>query len=550
MSFVPPPHLSNLEEIEAALTNRIPKEFLSSFFTPFHPLEISAEDCDIVRDELNKAVLRIQTAIQNSESVLIYGDYDCDGVTSAALLWQVLRSLGLTAQPFLPRRDLYGYGMSVSALEDLVAKHGKFDLIITVDNGIVAHEAVDWAKQAGIDVIITDHHEPGNVLPDAVARVHSPLLCGAGVAWMLCRELSPDLALEHLDLVCIGTLADQVRLLGANRSLVIHGLNQLKTTRKVSLQALAQITATDLTKLTAQDVTFRFAPRINALGRLADPMDALRALVSQSPARITELLQIMEKTNAERQALTKEYYVEILDRVMREVRENTLPKVIVIAGDFHEGIIGLLASALVEQFHTPAIVISTQGEVWKSSGRSTNGFHLTEALRAVSGVSFISLGGHAKAGGFSLSPKTGSEDIKVIQSILSEKFEQMGQNHDTEYTGTVVAQLLNSDLLHLMSRFEPFGSGNSEPILFLSDVQFTHIKEIGKDRKHWKGIIRDPKTFFEVPAIFFKAADKYQSTSDTIAHLAVKVVPSTYRSQGFDVHIVEAWDTSLLAASE
>jgi single-stranded-DNA-specific exonuclease len=426
----------------------------------------------------------------------------------------------------------------VKALEDRWKEHS-FDLVITVDNGIVANEAVSWLKSKGATVIVTDHHQPSETLPEADAIVHSSLLSGVGVAWALSRALTPDQADSHLDLVAIGTLADQVPLVGANRALVKHGLQALRHTQRASLIALAELAAIDLSKISANGITFTLAPRINAVGRLADPMDALRALVSQSPSRIKELIASMERTNTERQDLTQSMYKEVLQSLSAEV-EN-LPPILIISGPYHEGIIGLLASKLVEQYHRPAIVISTLNDVWKASCRSVPGFSIIAALRSVEGVEFVSLGGHAMAAGFSLNATRGNESIERLKQELTEKYTNIALKSNSEYIGTLSFRLLIPDLVRVIEEFEPFGSGNIEPCFLLKDIRFTSVQYVGKQKQHWKGSLLHFETGSSAPAIFFRAQEKYLQDAATIDQVVVRVVASSYGKFGFDVQIAQAF---------
>lgn len=532
------PFLETLDDVRNALLDRIPVNERNSFFTDFHPQEITSNDVDINTAQLERACELIRHAITHQQKVLLYGDYDCDGITSTAVLWQSLRSLGLITQPFIPRRDVYGYGMSLQALKDLWIDQS-FDLIITVDNGIVAHEAVEWAQSKGAKVIITDHHHVGEKLPTAEAIVHSSLLCGVGVVWMVVRELDLKIANSHLDLVAIGTLADQVPLIGANRVLVKRGLSCLRETTKPSLQELAKISGVKLATLTTSDVTFRLAPRINAMGRLADPMDALRALVAQSTIRLTSLLTQMEVTNRERQKLTEKYFSEISTQI-GFYSQGSSASVHIVAGDYHEGVIGLLASKLVEKSHLPAIVISKMKKVWKASCRSIPEVNMIETLQSVSDVNFASLGGHSLAAGFSLNPETAESDLIKISNTFRKKHVCINAKKERKIVGNLSFKLLNLELLQLLSEFEPFGSGNEEPCFILSPILLQDTQYVGQNKQHWKGSLYHEMCEKKVPAIFFGAREKYPDDLAKITQVVVRIVPSTYGSRGFDIHIAEA----------
>lgn len=527
------PVFETLEQVRAALMSRIPETQRDAFFTTFHPLEILLHDAAISEPGYLLALELIQTAIQTQKKVLIFGDYDCDGITATATLWLSLRSAGLTAKPFLPRRDRDGYGLTVPTLE-MLWQQEPFEMLITVDNGIVAHQAVNWLREKNVEVIITDHHTPSAELPEANAIVHSTLLCGAGVAWMVARGIHPSSAEDLLDLVAIGTLADQVPLYGANRSLAIHGLKKLRSGSRPSIRTLAQLARIDLSKITSSGVTFQIAPRLNAMGRLGDPMDALRALVSRSPERLEELLSQLEATNHTRQDMTLEFYTQVQAEV--EAMGDSIPPVLIVFGEYHEGIIGLLASRLVDDYQRPAIVISTLGEVWKASCRSLPGFNVVEALRALEQVQFVSLGGHELAAGFSLDFRNGLEEITKIKSLFS-KMDRINQsNIDSSIIGTIGIQLLNSELLSIIQTFQPFGAKNQEPSFMLQDILYTNVRPVGATAQHWKAEIKD-QDGAKHDSIFFKASQKYLHAPETVRHAAVRLVPSTFGKRPFDIQV-------------
>lgn len=532
------PVLTNEKDIRQALLNRVPEEARDEFFTPLHPQEMSIDEAKMSEEGVRQAIELLQQAVNQQSRTVIFGDYDCDGITSTAILWLTLRELGLTTRPFLPRRDVHGYGLSISALEELWAQE-PFEVLVTVDNGIVAHPAVEWLKDKGVIVIITDHHTPSDTLPQADAIAHSRLLSGAGVAWILARELKSSLTTDLLDLATIGTLADQVPLYGANRSLVVYGLPILARSQRPSLQIMSELAGLKGKPLSSTGVTFGLAPRLNAMGRLADPMDALRALISQQPSRTRQLVATMETTNQARQDLTRSLFPQLQEQVTSQ--RDQQQSVLIGKGNFHEGVIGLLASQLVEAYGRPAIVLSQGEKVWKASGRSVRGINLIEVLRQIQGVSFASLGGHAQAAGFSLNLSTAENDLVEIQKQLSEIIPNYKPKNRLEITGNIDIQLLNSAIFHITQQFQPFGSGNEEPLFLLQNIRCIQVKPVGKQKNHWQCQIHDLETGIKVPAIFFKAREKYENSPETIRHVAVRFSPSTFGSREFDVQIAQAW---------
>lgn len=532
------PVLSSYDSVQETLTNRVPQKYRDTFFQPTPSQDLTPQEMEIDPRALQASASRIKQAIAQKERVLIYGDYDCDGITSTAVLWETLHSLGLDATPFLPRRDVHGYGLSVSALETLW-QAGSFDLVITVDNGILAHKAVQWIKDQGADVIVTDHHTPADTLPAADVILHSTLMSGVGVSWALSQALDPDGAKQRLDLVVLGTLADQVKLWGANRSFVVHGLEVLRRTSRPSLGLLAQFAKVDLASISASSLSYSLIPRINAMGRLGDPMDALRALLSRNRQRMEVLISKLEETNTERQNLTQDLFLEVESVVKSQGLDQQ--SFIVVTGEYHEGVIGLLASRLVDLYARPAIVITTTVTPWKASGRSLPGVHLLDALRSATTVQFASLGGHELAAGFSLNPDDSVTQIDLLRSHLYENYPNIQVKSNTEIIGTLDIRLLNAELWSVLLRFAPFGSGNPEPEFLLQDVSFEQVKPVGSTGQHWRGVIVSQNSDTRIPAIFFKATQKFPGEPKDITSMSVRLSASTYKNKQFEVHVTKAW---------
>lgn len=532
LSFLTNARLETPEEIRKALLTRIPEDQRRLFFAPTSPLALSPEEHGLDPESLQKAVERLQQAIRNKEKVLIFGDYDCDGVTATAILWETLQELGLTAQPFLPHRERHGYGLSVAALEE-IWQQAQYDLVITVDNGIVAFPAFAWLKERRVDTILTDHHTPGETYPTADIVVHSTKLAGATVAWMVAAALSPDKALEKLDYAVIGTLADQVPLYGANRSFAWHGLLALQKTPRASLRALARAAGVDLALIDESGVTFRLAPRINAMGRLGSAMDALRALVSRQPKRITELMQQLNDTNDDRQTLTK----EALESATRMIEAETSAPVLIAVGDWHEGVIGLIASKLTEQWHRPSIVISTANGVAKASARSIPRVNLIDFLRSVEGkVPYLALGGHAMAAGFSLAPENLSAAISTLREAAQEQFGNWQFSSQLPVVGSLNWDLLGLPTLQVLEEFRPFGSGNDEPLFLLDRVQIMETRPVGRENRHWQVRFEDRETGRKAQGIFFGATEKFSGETAEVQQIVCRLQKSTY--PGKEVEIV------------
>lgn len=534
-----PSPITSFDQVEALLLQRLPEEARSTFLSPPRPETLGEADHGLPASALEAAVALIRQAGQDKKRILIFGDYDCDGVTSTAILWETLHELGIESKPFLPHREKHGYGISVTVLEEIWEEYQP-ELLITVDNGIVANEAFAWLKKKGVQTLLTDHHQPNGPLPEADVVLHSSLLSGAGIAWFLAHALSPKQAQKELDFAVLGTLADQVPLIKANRSLSVHGLQALRSTQRPSLLALAKKAKINLAQADESAVYYGFAPRINALGRISHALEALRALLSRQPARMQNLLTHMEEVNAERQRLTNDSYETL---VQNQLSESEDP-VVIVAGNYPEGIVGLLASKLVDQHHKPAIVISTQNGFPKASCRSSGGVNIIEILRSLPPELFTSLGGHPGAAGFSL--QTDALDSFVVQArkafttaVTSEQLEKT-----LEVLGVIEWRLLTAGLMDVLDDFAPFGNRNEPPLFSLGKVEVADTEFVGKQGTHQKITFRHPATKQTVAAICF-AYEKRGIVSDQIEEAFVRVKRSSYRPGTVDVELVAAGPQSV-----
>ena len=453
------------------------------FFDPKHPTELTEKEVGFSKGILKKAAALIHKTGKAKKKIIVFGDYDADGICATAVLWETLFSLGYEATPFIPSREKHGYGLSDKALDDILADPAKKPaLLITVDNGIVAKAAFARLKKVGVQTILTDHHQPegDGSFPEADIIMHTPLLCGTTVSWMLARELSPKKAENMIELCGIATIADQVPLLGANRSFAKHGIDALRKTRRIGLLALFETASLDPQQIDTHTVNYAIAPRINAMGRIGDAKDALRALCTRNKERAYALMESLQSTNTQRQELTVSMYDQA--RILAKDWEDH--HIIVIAHeDFHEGVIGLVAGKLVEEFSKPAIVISRTGIMAKASARSVAGVNVTELIRQVR-EHLSDVGGHPMAAGFSLL----SENIEIVQKLLGKIAKK--QIDKTLLTKRLVLDcelppsLCDMTTVKLLETFEPFGSANPVPLFALRLVVIHNVSTVGKDAKH------------------------------------------------------------------
>jgi single-stranded-DNA-specific exonuclease len=432
--------------------------------------------------QLKKTIARIKQAINNKEQVVIFGDYDVDGICGTAILWETLNDLGAKVMPYIPHRIDEGYGLSVKGIENVKKIYKDLKLIITIDNGIVADKAVDFANEIGIDVIITDHHVPAKKIPIAKAIFHTTKLCGAGVAYLLSQELKSDNN-NHLELVALATVADLVPLKGANRTLLKFGLEILRKTKRVGLLELFKEAGIVNSSIGVYEIGHIIAPRLNAMGRLEYAMDSLRLICTTNPKRAEELARKIGLTNKERQILT----IETTEHAIKLVKDKKeLTKLLfVVHESYEQGVIGLVAGKLVEEFYKPAIVISRGKKFSKASARSVKGFNIIEFIRTASEF-LVDVGGHPMAAGFTVETKK----IPALEKVLHEKLGKMLNQKDLIRNLKIDCELplsiVDLNLFETLQKLSPFGMGNPEPTFVSKNVIIEDVRMIGMDGKHLK----------------------------------------------------------------
>jgi single-stranded-DNA-specific exonuclease len=432
-------------------------------------------------------------AIEAGRRVCVHGDYDVDGICATALAVAVLRGLGAEVDWHLPSRFEEGYGVSRETLARL-SREG-YGLVLTVDCGITAREEVEEAKAAGLEVVVTDHHRPGETLPDCpvVATKPSsypfPELCGTGVVYKLLAALGADASTleEHLDLVALATVADVVPLVDENRALVTAGLRRLARTRKPGLRALMRMARVDPAAVDAGAVGFRLAPRINAAGRLGHPRTALDLLLTEDAAEAERLAGELESLNRDRQVVEDRILREAVRKVEQWSEQKRRRLGYVIAGeDWHKGVVGIVASRLVERFHRPVVLIAGgEGEEeWTGSGRSIPAFDLHAALGACS-RHLGRWGGHRAAAGLSIRP----EEVDRFADSFAEHAATVLSDEDLRPTlaldAVVDGRELTLDLCEELERLAPFGLGNAGVTLLAVGCELSELGAVG-DGKHLK----------------------------------------------------------------
>jgi single-stranded-DNA-specific exonuclease len=484
--------------------------------------------------DISPAADRIRRASGEKQSILIFGDYDVDGVTSSALVHRLLRLCGTDSDIYLPSRTVEGYGLSEVAVREIIAR--KPDLVVTVDCGVSAEEEVRALGAAGIDVIVTDHHPPGETLPDAVAVVDPKRkdctypfeeLAGVGVAFKLAWEIarrfsqakkvSPELRrflVDSLGLVALGTVADVVPLVGENRVLVNSGLGVLASGTHVGIDALAGV-ARLKGSMTATDVAFRLGPRMNAAGRMGSADDALRLLLEEDPSRAKEIATRLDRANRERQRLE--------DRILRsasplpEVSDESKASIVAGSDDWHEGVLGIVASRLAERTGRPTALVAFRGDEGKGSARSVPGVDLGRALAECRGT-LIRCGGHAAAAGLRVERARLDEFRAEFESAVRRQLDGGLPEPVLRFDAEVAPGDLSLGLAEEIDLLRPFGHGNRKPVFSARGMELGgDLRPLGAGGKHlaFDALVRSAKgRGRKLRAVAFNFADRRRELED------------------------------------
>ncbi|MDX6422680.1 MAG: single-stranded-DNA-specific exonuclease [Gaiellaceae bacterium] len=436
---------------------------------------------------------RIRAAIAAGERICVHGDYDVDGICATALTVTSLRELGANVDWHLPSRFDEGYGLAGQTIERL-AEEG-CALVLTVDCGITAVEEVARAKALGLDVIVTDHHRPGETLPDCPivatrpSRYPFPELCGTGVAYKLLGALGADVD-KHLDLVALATIADVVPLLDENRALASAGLRALARTQKPGLQALMRAAHVDPAIVDTGAVGFRLAPRINAAGRLGHPAAALELLLTDDREEASRLASRLEELNRERQQVEERILREAVAQVGSWTEAQQRRRAYVVAGEtWHEGVIGIVASRLVERFNRPVVMIAGAEEFWKGSGRSVPAFDLHGGLAACSDA-LERFGGHRAAAGLSIRPENVEEFARAFAAHAQEHLVEEDLRPVTYVDAVLPPKTVPTlELCEELAKLAPFGMGNPEVTLLAESCELRDLATVGEG-KHLRFRVR------------------------------------------------------------
>ncbi|MGV3028687.1 single-stranded-DNA-specific exonuclease RecJ [Streptococcus hyovaginalis] len=452
--------------------------------------------------DMEKAVLRIRQAIEQGEQILVYGDYDADGMTSASIVKEALEMIGAEVQVYLPNRFTDGYGPNLSVYKYFIEQQD-ISLIVTVDNGVAGHEAVAYAQEQGVDVIVTDHHSMPDELPDAFAIVHPehaeaqyPFkhLAGCGVAFKLACALLDTIPTEFLDLVAIGTIADMVSLTDENRIMVKVGLEILKETERLGLQELLQLSDIAPETISEETVGFTIAPQLNALGRLDDPNPAIELLTGFDDEEAQAIALEIKAKNEERKELVQTIYEEAMSMV-----DLTKPVQVLAKEGWHPGVLGIVAGRILESISQTVIVLNIENGSAKGSARSLEVVNIFDALKEHRAI-FTAFGGHAGAAGMTLPV----ENLDTLSEILCQYIEDQAIDTSVKNTLIIDEELhladLSLDTVKSLERLAPFGMDHKQPIFWLKDFQTVQARTMGQNNAHLKLKVSQEGASFDLVA--------------------------------------------------
>ena len=463
--------------------------------------------------DMDKFVDRVDEAIKKNEKICIYGDYDVDGITSITIMYQFLTKLGAQVMYYLPDRLIEGYGLNNNALDEIKNKGAK--LVITVDCGITAVEETKHANEIGLDMCITDHHECSDILPDAIAIVNPKrhdstykfrVLAGVGVAFKCITALTMKYNLEKeeylkfLDIVAIGTISDIVPLVGENRIISRYGLQMMKSTQNIGLKALLKLVSPK--EIDSMMVSFSMAPRINACGRMGNASAAVKLLLEKDEKMAEKIAQELDELNTER----KNVETVIFDAAIKQIEDNEIDKkssIVLYDESWHNGVIGIVASRLVNLYYKPVILLTKEHGIVRGSGRCPQGFSLYDALTECKDK-VTQFGGHELAAGLSLTEDMIPEFIDAFENASLKRKDGISEQI-IEVDAQIERKDLNAQIIKDIRRIKPYGQSNPLPLFLYKGLKVSAIRTIKED-KHLKLVLKDEKSLID--AIGFSMGDR------------------------------------------
>ncbi len=488
-------------------------------------------------NHMEDAVKTLEVAINHQALIVVYGDYDADGITATALLVEFLNTLGARCTYFIPDRFEHGYGLAKNGIDAVLAKFPAMQLMITVDCGINAYEEIDYLKSQGIQVVVTDHHEPLTQLPQDIPVLNPKLknsnypfhnLAGVGVAMKLCQAFEEfyysdqegrenSLHYEFIDLVTVGTVADLVPLKGENRIMVTKGLDQV-TTRRPGFRAIAEMLNLSSDELTTGQIGFLIAPRLNAAGRLASAEEAVELLLTRDEQEAKKLAQKLDWENRERQEVEKKILREAEDQIEREQLLDQGPVLMLYGKHWHEGVIGIVASRILDKHFRPVIVLTEgEGKVLKGSCRSIPGFNIAGALKECDKY-LEKYGGHEQAAGLSIAYNQLEHFRFEINNVANRWLTSEDFIPTVHLDALLPEECLNADLVREIDLLAPYGIGNPSPLMGCENMTVKSLKNVGSNGNHLKIKFKTRKTL--VDGIWFKSNYPWENIDKKQEHQA------------------------------
>jgi single-stranded-DNA-specific exonuclease len=467
----------------------------------FRPNLDDLHDPFLMRD-MDRAVGRLQKALENGDKILVYGDYDVDGTTAVTLMYSFLRDLGINCDYYIPDRYTEGYGFSMKGVD--YAHDNACGLIITLDCGVRDGAKIDYARSKGIDVIVCDHHHPAQI-PDAAAVLDPKRpdctypfkgLCGAGVGFKLLQAfcethgVDKNKLFQYLDILTIAIAADIVPVSGENRILAYHGLKQLQNTERPGIKAMLKNAGFNKAQLTITDVVFILAPRINAAGRIFSGKKAVDLLLSGNTVEATNIAAAIEEYNTTRKSLDKGITEEALQQISDDVFYESALSLVVVGTSWHKGVVGIVAARLVETHHKPAIVLVSDGEKMAGSARSIAGIDLFECLSECEEL-LEQFGGHTMAAGLSLKASNFEAFRQKFDDVVRRKLNNVKPKPTLHFDAELPLNEIHPKLMRILKQFEPFGPENMHPVFLVKGVIDTgNSRIVGEQKNHLKLHIR------------------------------------------------------------
>ncbi len=500
--FEKSPRTLSVEDIIAIILRKrgLGDHEFQTFLNPKHPAEYSLYDLGIKKMDFQKARDRLKKAKANKESVVIYSDYDVDGITGNAIVWETLHRLGFSVMPYIGNRHAEGYGFSETGIKNMTEKL-KPSLVIAVDHGLSAESHIRELKKKGVDVIVLDHHLAKDGLPkSALSILFSRKVSGAGIAYYFAKELDQALDEHHLVYAGIGTIADVVSLKGIARSLAYHALRSMPRVRQVGFRELLDSAGIgSRNRYGTYDIGFIIGPRLNAAGRLGNAMDALRLLCTRSRSQAKRLTALLEQVNSLRQTMVRKQLAMAERQIILQQKD---PLLMVFSESFDEGVVGLLAARLSEKYRRPAFVGSIRNGSVKGSVRAADGINVTELLSESADL-MSSYGGHEKAAGFLFETGKIDEVRKRLLQVAAKGIKLAPIEMDIDLETGLGNMTLK--LAYALEGLEPFGEGNSQPLFMTRRIEIANSRKIGKLQNHHQFMFRDPQTGVLVRGVMFNS---------------------------------------------